>query len=177
MSWAEKIKSYRKRRCLIQSALAYELGVDVTTVSRWERGLVIPELSVQKKLQQMMGINQGALLADTSPGISAMWDETYTVIGASKKLRGFRPHIVGPKGLMRYDAPHPHMALFEWLGFDEFHKDVQYITVSYNHDLGGTTSRLFPVEIGGRRFIYDEAEFVHGPVEESTEIFARGEMF
>ena len=55
MDWAHRIKQYRVSRGLIQSALAYELSVDVTTVSRWERRMVIPELGMQNRLRRLMG--------------------------------------------------------------------------------------------------------------------------
>ena len=52
--WSDRVKAYRKKRGLIQAALAYELNVDVTTVSRWERGLVEPEAGVRRRLEMMM---------------------------------------------------------------------------------------------------------------------------
>lgn len=49
-----RIKAYRRKSGLIQAALAHQLGVDVTTVSRWERGLVEPEAGVRRRLEILM---------------------------------------------------------------------------------------------------------------------------
>jgi len=52
--WSVLVKGYRRENGLKQDALAYLLGVDQTTVSRWERGKDIPSLAMQKRLRDMM---------------------------------------------------------------------------------------------------------------------------
>ncbi len=54
MDWARTIKTYRASRGIIQAELAYDLGVDVTTISRWERGIVEPDLGRQRILQDLL---------------------------------------------------------------------------------------------------------------------------
>ena len=52
--WRLLIRGYRRENGLKQEALAYMLGVDQTTVSRWERGKDKPSLAMQKRLRDLM---------------------------------------------------------------------------------------------------------------------------
>ncbi len=52
--WPRLIKRIRFLSSLKQADLAEELGVDQTSVSRWERNLCIPETPVQKRLRDML---------------------------------------------------------------------------------------------------------------------------
>lgn len=76
MDWSLAIRYYRRSRGYTQCALACEVGVDVTTVSRWERGLVIPEIGMQKKLRDLMRRRDDALLGSVrwAPGIALAFD-------------------------------------------------------------------------------------------------------
>jgi transcriptional regulator with XRE-family HTH domain len=54
--WPVLIKRLRFLRSLKQSQLAEQLGVDQGTVSRWERGVYVPELQLQKDLRDMLRV-------------------------------------------------------------------------------------------------------------------------
>ncbi|WP_417601661.1 helix-turn-helix domain-containing protein [Pararhodobacter oceanensis] len=66
--WAIKIRTSRKAKGLTQGEYASLLGVDITTVSRWERGLVVPSPSVQRTLARL----QFARGVDNHPVIRAI---------------------------------------------------------------------------------------------------------
>jgi transcriptional regulator with XRE-family HTH domain len=58
--WAEFILQLRHELGWSQSRLAEELRTDQTTVSRWERGLMLPRVSVRSELETLA--NKGGLL-------------------------------------------------------------------------------------------------------------------
>jgi transcriptional regulator with XRE-family HTH domain len=53
--WVTLIRTFRSSRGLTQAALAEMLLVDVTTISRWERGLAQPERAMQQLLVKLTG--------------------------------------------------------------------------------------------------------------------------
>jgi transcriptional regulator with XRE-family HTH domain len=53
--WGLVIRTFRRSRGLTQAALAEMLLVDVTTISRWERGLAQPERAMQQMLVKLTG--------------------------------------------------------------------------------------------------------------------------
>lgn len=54
MEWAASIRRLRQANGWKQAALAELMGVDQATVSRWERGLQIPEVTMRRKLVELM---------------------------------------------------------------------------------------------------------------------------
>ncbi len=66
--WAKRIRTSRKAKGLTQGEYASLLGVDITTVSRWERGLVVPSPAVQRSLARL----QFARGVDNHPVIQAI---------------------------------------------------------------------------------------------------------
>ena len=67
-SWAAIIKRLRFLSSFRQSELAQQLGVDQGTVSRWERGIYVPDVNMQKRLRDMLhklepAINSNAIEA------------------------------------------------------------------------------------------------------------------
>jgi DNA-binding transcriptional regulator YiaG len=48
------IKELRQALCLTQAELAAKIGVDVLTVSRWERGIVTPSKLAQKEIDKLI---------------------------------------------------------------------------------------------------------------------------
>ncbi len=52
--WPALIKRLRFLSCLKQSELAQQLGVEQGTVSRWERGVYVPDIPVQRVLRDML---------------------------------------------------------------------------------------------------------------------------
>lgn len=51
--WPDLIKSLRRKRGMSQTDLSEILGVDPTTVSRWERGRDKPSLAIQRQLRSL----------------------------------------------------------------------------------------------------------------------------
>ncbi|MFK7942355.1 MAG: multiprotein-bridging factor 1 family protein [Paracoccaceae bacterium] len=52
MDWGKRIKSLRVTHGLTQKELAWQLGVDTTTVSRWERNLVEPQPQIRRTIER-----------------------------------------------------------------------------------------------------------------------------
>ena len=52
--WPALVKRVRFLSSLKQADLAETLDVDQTSVSRWERGLTVPDFPVQKRLREML---------------------------------------------------------------------------------------------------------------------------
>jgi DNA-binding XRE family transcriptional regulator len=89
MDWAEDLRAYRRRNFLTQAALAEDLAVDATTVSRWERGRDMPNLVVQARLRTLVAATASNLarsLADivaASSSVSVIEDSGDRFVGAS----------------------------------------------------------------------------------------------
>ncbi len=60
-SFAERLKAYRMPQALSQKKLARELGVDPTTVLKWEAGMSQPRPETREQLEQ-------AIQATNPPG-------------------------------------------------------------------------------------------------------------
>ena len=56
------IKKKRMEKGLTQEQLADKLNVSPKTVSRWERGLNIPDVSILKKLSEELGVSTNSLI-------------------------------------------------------------------------------------------------------------------
>lgn len=63
--WSLLLKQLRQRQGLSQTALAQVLGVDQTSVSRWERGVDVPRLTLRTRLRELMR-NQRQPLQDAA---------------------------------------------------------------------------------------------------------------
>ena len=61
------IRSLRKQQGLTQFALAQQLGVSDKAVSKWERGLGCPDLSLLPALSQVFQVNMESLLNGQLP--------------------------------------------------------------------------------------------------------------
>lgn len=55
--WVNLIRRYRKLRGLTQAAFSELIGVEQATVSRWERGVHVPELEIQRRLRDLISKN------------------------------------------------------------------------------------------------------------------------
>lgn len=65
MNWHNLIKGHRHRNGLKQEVLALQLGVNQATISRWERGIDIPNVAMQRRLRDLLfGRRQENLVAD-----------------------------------------------------------------------------------------------------------------
>lgn len=58
MTYAEKVKYIREKLFLTQEALAKELGVNITTVNRWEKGHIEPSFPAKKALHELCKKNE-----------------------------------------------------------------------------------------------------------------------
>lgn len=59
---ASRIQFLRKQRALTQATLAEHLGVSAKAVSKWERGLSCPDVSLLGELSRLLGVSVDALL-------------------------------------------------------------------------------------------------------------------
>ena len=57
------ILSLRQERGLTQKQLAESLGLSDRTISKWERGLGLPDVSLLRELSAVFGVNIEQLLA------------------------------------------------------------------------------------------------------------------
>lgn len=62
----ERIRILRKRRGLTQSALASSVGVTDKAVSKWERGLSSPDISLLAGISRALGVSVDELLGEAS---------------------------------------------------------------------------------------------------------------
>lgn len=53
--WGDRLRGYRAANKLVQKELAHKLGVDVMTLSRWERGLTTPNASARRLIEATIG--------------------------------------------------------------------------------------------------------------------------
>lgn len=54
MAWSDQLRRYRRLHGLTQAVLAETLNVEQATISRWERGVHEPDLSVQRRLRDLI---------------------------------------------------------------------------------------------------------------------------
>lgn len=52
--WARLLRQYRQHNGINQAALAAMLGVDQTTISRWERGRDVPSLKALREIRDLL---------------------------------------------------------------------------------------------------------------------------
>lgn len=72
MTFAERLKELRKRKGLTQTQLADALGVHLQTVSKWERGVTEPDISLIGETAAALGVTVEELAGVPVP------DETFT---------------------------------------------------------------------------------------------------
>lgn len=78
---AQFISELRKEKKLTQKELAEQLGVTDKAVSKWERGLCCPDISLLSKLSNILGVTTSELLngekyGAPAPGVEAMVEAT-----------------------------------------------------------------------------------------------------
>ena len=66
IDFAEKILSLRRKLGITQAELANKLGVTDKTVSKWERGLTLPDVSLIPEIARLFGISTDSLLGLTA---------------------------------------------------------------------------------------------------------------
>ena len=93
MDWPKALRDYRRRHRLTQAALAETLGVDPTTVSRWERGRDQPALGIVRRLNSLVlpctsDVERALkVLIDTTGTIAVLYDSRYRMLRSSAKHR------------------------------------------------------------------------------------------
>ena len=78
------ILSLRQERGLTQKQLAESLGLSDRTISKWERGLGLPDVSLLRELSAVFGVNIEQLLAgDLQPNEQEVGDRKSTRLNSS----------------------------------------------------------------------------------------------
>ncbi len=67
MTIGERIKALRLEKGMTQDALAERLGVSAQAVSKWERGITYPDITLIRRLTEIFGITSDELLGLTQP--------------------------------------------------------------------------------------------------------------
>jgi PAS domain S-box-containing protein len=136
--WAGQLRRFRRRRALTQMAFAELMGVDQTTVSRWESGRQVPELGMQRRLRDLVRRvepRDEVLLKhwiDTSVGYTVLCDEDRIIRAASPSfcdIHGVSPNeVVGMSSRPVFTAELEQML---WTAIDHgfFEGEVASVTV------------------------------------------------
>ncbi len=100
IDWALRIKEYRQRNNLTQEAMAEDLGVDRTTIIRWEKGRDKPALMYHKKILALTPVVEEGVLRgiidfiDNIDGFATLMDADFRVLRTTRKhqrLMGYDP--------------------------------------------------------------------------------------
>ncbi len=59
------LKNVRKNKNLTQKELAAKLNLDQSTISKYEKNIILPNIMILKKLAQVLGCSVDELLKDT----------------------------------------------------------------------------------------------------------------
>lgn len=111
MDWAKRIKEYRNLTGQKQQALADALGVDRTTISRWETGRDKPALMYRKRLLQLTPERDESIVRglvdfiDSLDGFATLLDSEFRVLrttGKHQQLMGHDPAAIYGKSSERY---------------------------------------------------------------------------
>ena len=90
-SIGEAIRDLRRSRDITQEALAAMLGVTSQSVSQWENGRTMPDISLLAPLAHIFDVSADVILGidiDTkSAQIDALYDEAYTVAASGDHVR------------------------------------------------------------------------------------------
>ena len=85
--WAEMARLFRHSRGLLQKQAAFELGVDVMTVSRWERGVTIPAPDKRRILLEALAeINANPKDTRPAPASGLAWSQVIRQIRQSSGM-------------------------------------------------------------------------------------------
>ncbi|EGK10197.1 MAG: helix-turn-helix transcriptional regulator [Firmicutes bacterium] len=66
MSFGQRLKELRKKRKITQAELAKVLGVDNTTISKWESNTYEPEMTAIKEIADFFNVSADYLLGRTN---------------------------------------------------------------------------------------------------------------
>jgi transcriptional regulator with XRE-family HTH domain len=159
MDWAAFTSETRRRLRKTQAEMAAELGVDTTTLSRWERGVVAPRPSQQRALSQYSEaplISRAAFdhFVGNSFQMIIVMDAENTVFAASDLARYVVEQRIDGSMIGRHINEFFNVEVLEILR--EVHKIDCVTDIPYRHALycgNGQTSALYMVM---RYFIDDK---------------------
>lgn len=143
-TWQQRISAIRKQHNLSQEQLAEMLGTNQACVSRWERGVTLPNYRSQRKiitlareyLRDTLTTAAQSIVDGTAGYGAAIFDRNEVCIAASPHIT----HKIG-KTLLETTRPHEHCYLDDWR---RFMTEVDFwnmpgTTFTYVHE-----SRLLP---------------------------------
>lgn len=98
LKMAQFISELRKEKKLTQKELAEQLGVTDKAVSKWERGLSYPDISLLPKLSYVLGITISELLngkktEPSNPEVEAMVEKTLKYASTATKSAAARSMV------------------------------------------------------------------------------------
>lgn len=85
----ENIKNLRKAKGLSQEELAIKLNVVRQTVSKWEKGLSVPDSNLLISLADELDTSVSILLGIDIQGVSRRWRKLFDRVAADLKISGF----------------------------------------------------------------------------------------
>src|ERR1022692_5076535 len=96
---AARVRQARKRADFTLEQLAQKIGVETTTLSRYERGLRAINLEMLERVAKALGVSIGSLLDDGKPGGASVTDEeelltAYRTLSDRKSTRLNSSHLV-----------------------------------------------------------------------------------
>ena len=88
--WPALIKRLRFLASLKQCELAQQLGVDQAMVSRWERGVYVPDIPLQRVLRDRLRVLQPTISAEYIEASPALPASIISALSASRRGRKLR---------------------------------------------------------------------------------------
>lgn len=85
MTIGEKIYQCRKKQNLTQESLAEKLSVSRQSVSKWETGDALPEITKLKPLSEIFGVSVEWLLSETDEAAPEKEDDAYAKAPETKE--------------------------------------------------------------------------------------------
>ncbi len=99
-------RKFRERRGLTQGGYAAKLGVDQSTVSRWERNLQLPDEQQWRSLAALEGIAVDALKDSAAKGRDDMADDYVPILNRPVQAGDMTGYLVSSDGF----GGHGHLA-------------------------------------------------------------------
>lgn len=69
------MRNVRRARTLNQEQLARILGVSQQTLSKYEKGILVPDVDVQAQLAAILGVSQDELFPKAKPRVGSVSEE------------------------------------------------------------------------------------------------------
>lgn len=120
---SENIRQYRKAKGLSQEELAIKLNVVRQTVSKWEKGLSVPDSEMLVALAQALDTSVGALLDETAervedePSLQALAAKLEVLNAQFAKQARRRKRIWRTILIVVICLVALHMAIYLWVSF------------------------------------------------------------